>query len=132
MSVIFISFYIHSQTTIRGKISCDKSESIISANIILKDFAENTIAYTYTDESGKYEMQTEEKGKFILYVNSLGYEQKSMEITIGSENEKIVNFVLIPEFTELEEVFIEAKRPITTKKTLSFLMHNPSCKATNR
>jgi hypothetical protein len=114
--LFFISFYIHSQTTIRGKISCDKSESIISANIILKDFAENTIAYTYTDESGKYEMQTEEKGKFILYVNSLGYEQKSMEITIGSENEKIVNFVLIPEFTELEEVFIEAKRPITTKK----------------
>lgn len=115
--LFFIYFQLHSQTIIKGKISYDNNQPVISASIILKDFNNNTIAFTSADEFGKYELQINEKGKFTLFVNSLGFEPKSREVSIGSENEKkIIDFILTPKVTELEEIFIESKRPITIEK----------------
>uniref|UniRef100_UPI00262A6C1B carboxypeptidase-like regulatory domain-containing protein n=1 Tax=Flavobacterium sp. TaxID=239 RepID=UPI00262A6C1B len=92
------------------------NHSIISGSIILKDNTGKIITYTYTDESGEYVLKTEKSGKFVLIASSMGYEQKSIDISIENKNEiKTIDFLLLSKVTELKEIVIESKRPITIK-----------------
>lgn len=118
----FISFFyffsqnIYSQTMIKGKIIFEKDTPVVSCNVILKDKAGEMIDYTYSDENGEYLLKTEVIGTFILYINSVGFEQKDVEIFIkNGEKVKIFDFVLNPKLTELKEVIVESSRPITIK-----------------
>lgn len=118
----FISFFyffsqnIYSQTIIKGKIIFEKDTPLVSCNVILKDKAGEMIDYTYSDENGEYLLKTEVIGTFILYINSVGFEQKDVEIFIkNGEKVKIFDFVLNPKLTELKEVIVESSRPITIK-----------------
>lgn len=118
----FISFFyffsqnIYSQTIIKGKIIFEKDTPIVSCNVILKDKAGEMIDYTYSDENGEYLLKTEVIGIFILYINSVGFEQKDVEIFIkNGEKEKNFDFILTPKTTELKEVIVESSRPITIK-----------------
>ena len=65
---------------------------------------------------GKYELKTEKLGKFVLIASSMGFEQKSIDLTFGNKNEtKTIDFILTPKVTELKEIIITSKRPITIK-----------------
>ncbi|OYQ47198.1 hypothetical protein CHU92_01125 [Flavobacterium cyanobacteriorum] len=113
---IFSSTNLFSQSIIKGEVKDNNNESIISASVILKDNTGNIIAYTFTDESGKYELKTEKTGQFILIASSLGFEQKIVQILIEKTNEtKIIDFVLSPKVTVLNEIIIETKKPILIK-----------------
>ncbi len=115
--ILLFKLNSYSQNFIEGTTKDNKKEQIISASIILKDNTGNIIAYTYTDENGKYELNVEKTGTFILIANSMGFEQKSIDIRIENKNEKnTIDFVLTPKVTELKEVIINHDRPITIKK----------------
>jgi hypothetical protein len=107
----------YSQTTIKGQLIDENKKTIISANVILKDITGNIISFTHSDEYGNYEMKTTKTGNFNLIVNSMGYEQKSEEITIekSSDIKKII-FTLISKPTEIKEIIITSTKPITVKK----------------
>ncbi|MFY7937876.1 MAG: TonB-dependent receptor, partial [Flavobacterium sp.] len=65
---------------------------------------------------GKYELKTEKLGQFVLIASSMGFEQKSIDLTFGNINEtKTIDFILNPKVTELKEIILETKRPITIK-----------------
>lgn len=101
------------QSKISGFIT-DNNQSLVSANVILKDNSGKIITYTYTDELGKYELKTDKQGQFILVATSMSYEQKIIKIAIENKNEtKTIDFTLTPKITELKEIVIESTRPIT-------------------
>lgn len=105
-----------SQINVKGKITEYNANIIRNCNIILKDISGKIIIYTFSDEFGKYSLKTEKKGQFLLTASSLGYEQKNIDITLENNNEtKTIDFILTPKVTELKEIIIESKRPITIK-----------------
>lgn len=114
--LIFFCTFNYSQSIIKGKVTQINNEPIVSASIILKNDTDETTSFTYTNEYGNFELESNEKGKFIINVNALGYEEKNSEIIIEKNKEiKIVNFKLIEQVIELKEVFIESKKPISIK-----------------
>ena len=114
--VFFVTTFLYSQSIIKGKITQENNEPIVSASIILKNDNGETVFFTYTNEFGNFELETNDKGKFSININSLGYEEKSSEIVLEKNNEiKIVNFKLNTKSFKLEEVFIESKKPIVIK-----------------
>jgi hypothetical protein len=116
--ILLSNLNLFSQTFIfQGTIKDLSNQPIISASVILKDNTGKFITYTYTDEMGKYYLKTEKIGQFIITASALGYEQKSIEITIENTNEiSNIDFILTTKVTELKEIIIENARPITIKK----------------
>lgn len=105
-----------SQNLINGEVKDKNNQSIISANLILNDKNGKIILYTYTDELGKYVLKTEKTGQFVLIASSMGFEQKSFDFLIENKNEiKTIDFILSPKITELKEIIITSKKPITIK-----------------
>jgi hypothetical protein len=115
--LVCFSFYIScAQNIINGEITDRKNEPIISASIILKDNSGKIIAYTYSDQFGKYVLKKERTGQSVLIASSMGFEQKSKDVAIEHNNQtKTINFVLTPKVTVLKEIVIASKRPITIK-----------------
>ena len=115
--LFFINQKSYSQITISGELRDENKKPIISASIILKDHLSNIISYTHSNELGKYDLKTTKIGNFILTANSMGFEQKSIEITIEKNNDrKTFDFNLISKATEIKEIIITSTRPITIKK----------------
>lgn len=63
---------------------------------------------------GKYILKNEKTGQFVLIASAMGFEQKSVAISLENET-KTLEFVLLPKATELKEIIIESKRPCTIK-----------------
>ena len=113
---LFFITILHSQSIIKGKVTQNDNQPIVSASIILKNDTGETTFFTFTNELGNFEINTNDTGKFTISVNSLGYEEKSAEIILEKKNDtKNINFKLNTKLLELEEVFIESKKPITIK-----------------
>ena len=115
--IICFSFCISfSQNLIKGEVKDKNNQAIISSSVILKDDIGKIITYTYTDEYGKYVLKTEKTGQFVLIASSMGFEQKSFDVLIENKNEiKTIDFILSPKITELKEIIITSKKPITIK-----------------
>lgn len=111
--LIFL-IYGNVQSQISGVVADDKSEPIISASVILKDNNGKIIAYTYSNEEGKFSLKVSKKGKFILAANSMGFEQKNIDIELDGLDIKGVFFNLMPKIRELQEVIVTSARPITS------------------
>jgi len=120
--LLLLSFsFSYSQSLIKGEVKDLNNESIRSASIILKDNNGKIITYTYTDELGKYELKTDKLGQFILTASSMGFEQKSIDVTIENNNEnKTIDFILNTKITEIKEIIIQSKRPFTIKNDSIF------------
>jgi hypothetical protein len=120
--ILLLSFsFSYAQSLIKGEVKDLNNESIRSASIILKDNTGKIITYTYTDEFGKYKLNTEKTGQFVLTASSLGFEQKSVDVTIENNNEiKTLDYILTPKVTEIKEIIIESKRPFTIKNDSIF------------
>jgi hypothetical protein len=117
--LIFIIYFnlSYSQINIKGKIIENNGKRIQNCNIVLKDNIGKIITYTYTNEFGEYKLKIDNNGQFVIIASSIGFEQKSIDLSIENKNEiKIIDFVLTPKVTELNEIIIENKIPITIKK----------------
>jgi len=114
---------------ISGFIKDNTNRGIESASVVLLDNAQNTLAYSFSDENGKYELEFEapKDKSIIIEVSSLGFTKKSSTILI--ENKSNINHSIILDSKEenLKEVVIESYKKIkvdqdtTTIKVASFL-----------
>ena len=113
---LFFSIFSFAQTTILGKIQ-DENHIISGASITLRDsLTQNIIAYAYSDQQGKYRLETNLKGNYILQATALGYETKSILLNLeDSTTEIIANFTLQEKALSLDEVIIQAEKPISVK-----------------
>jgi hypothetical protein len=108
------SIYSSAQNKISGKVIDPSNLPIISVSITLKAEDGSVVAYTFSDEFGKYDLQTNDSGTFSLSVNAMGFEQKSTIIVFENKSQKILfDFTLASKITELNEVIIQTARPIT-------------------
>ena len=88
---------LYSQVTIKGTITSEENESIIGANLFLKD----TYDGGSTDENGNFEFVTYESGEQIFVVTYIGFETLEKIIQIGTETVEI-NAKIIEEANELK------------------------------
>ncbi|WP_396171145.1 carboxypeptidase-like regulatory domain-containing protein [Flavobacterium sp.] len=116
--LVCFSFCISfSQNIIKGEVKDSNKQPIISASVILKNDTGKITTYVYTNELGNYILKTEKTGQFVLIASSMGFEQKSFDFLIENKNEiKTIDFILSPKITELKEIIITSKKPITIKK----------------
>jgi hypothetical protein len=91
------------QTKVSGKVTDEKGEPIIGANIVIK----NSYDGMSTGADGSFKFTTTETGKQILVVSSIGFNVSELEIDLQGKDVE-VNISLKEEFNELEAVVISA------------------------
>ena len=111
--MVLFSLNANAQTKISGIVKAEDGEPIISASVILKDSNGKITSYTYSNGFGKFDLSTNKNGKYNLAANSIGFEQKNIEISINESDILDVVFNLKPIINELKEVIVTSARPIT-------------------
>ena len=98
-----ISFITFSQTTISGRVTDAKGESIPSANIVILD----TYDGASSDVDGKFSFTTTETGDKILQITAVGFESFQQALTLNGQAQTLT--VKLPELiNQLEAVTISA------------------------
>ncbi|TXK71947.1 carboxypeptidase-like regulatory domain-containing protein [Mesonia sp. HuA40] len=118
----FFSSIVYSQTEIFGSIT-DGKNTLHSVSIIAKDsLSKSIISYTYSDDNGNYKLEINKTGKFNLVFTSLGYESQTVPFILKEKQKELkINIVLNEKTFNLDEVIIEADKPISIKKdTINF------------
>ncbi|WP_445756703.1 TonB-dependent receptor [Polaribacter sp.] len=108
--IVFIIFWeIGFSQTVSGIISDKNGERIPFANIYLN----NTNIGTSSNENGFYELKNIKKGDYTLVASVVGFQSKSIKISIKNDQQLTQNFVL-NEADSLEEIVISGSlRPVS-------------------
>jgi hypothetical protein len=112
-----------SQTTIKGTVYDEAKTPLASANVVLKDSLNKAIlAYTYTNINGTYILNTDNIDSFILVFSSLGFGRKTIPLELKKNQKEVkIDVILKEEPMNLDEIIIQAERPISIKKdTINF------------
>lgn len=120
--ILLLGNYIYCQSNITGEVKDSIGNAIPYANIILKPINSTVIKnYTTTDELGKYNIYTTQKGRHEILFSAMSYSSLSVEIDLELNKNIIQNANLKDETLVLDEVIIESEREITVKKdTITF------------
>jgi hypothetical protein len=112
------TFFSFSQTKISGRIFDTLNLGLPSISVVIKDsLNKSIISYTYSDQNGNYSIDFENIGKLKLIFSSLGYETKTISITIPpSPKSQNFDIILKEQPLELDEVLIKPDRPIAVGK----------------
>ncbi|WP_062053931.1 TonB-dependent receptor [Aquimarina longa] len=100
--LMMVSSIVISQTTVKGKVTDDRGQPVLGANITLK----NSSLGTVSDFDGLFSLTINESPPFIITVSSVGF--KSSTVDISAQTEDIV--IVLETGTELDEVVISASR----------------------
>ncbi len=107
-----------SQVNIKGEVTDANNIPIPFVSVLFKkDSASSILAYTYANEKGVYQLNEKKIGKFNLVFSALGYKTQTFLIELTNEKKEIVKNVTLKEkIFELNEVIIQAEKPIKIKK----------------
>ena len=109
--------FSYSQTQIEGTIQDSIGNPIGYVNVLLQPVESSRIlAYTATQQDGKYQLNVNKMGELKVVFASLGYSKKEILINLNGQESIEVNAVLFEEEMLLENVIIEGERPISIKK----------------
>lgn len=101
--LILLPIIANAQVHLSGKITDDKNEPIVGANV----FIENTYDGTSTGINGEFTFSTTEQGRQILVVSFIGYETVNQEIDL--QNKALaINITLEESINRLDAVVITA------------------------
>lgn len=115
--IIFIStqYFCFSQIKITGSVK-NNSSFLNGASIILKNVKTNKIiTYSYTDYDGNFSLTSNIRNSIKLEVSLLGYEVKSIPIRAKKQSFIHLDILLKEKNVKLEEVIIQATKPISVK-----------------
>lgn len=120
---LFLTTYttqVCSQTILSGHVTDTTNTPIPSVNVFLSTGEGNSIInYTYTDDTGYYQLEVKKVGDYVLNAYSLAYSKFSARINIDSTNlhsTATKDIVLIETSQQLDEVVVNAHLPIVVKK----------------
>lgn len=118
--LIFLSFFSTTSLLaqqnfgkIKGQISTSDGELAVGVNIILK----NSKYGTMSNEDGVYEFNRIKPNTYTLQVSLTGYETLEKEITVTENKTTTLNFKLKVSNKELQEVVINTRKSVLSKKT---------------
>lgn len=101
---------------IKGVITDSLQNPIPFVNVIVKDSTnQNIVKYTTSDLDGKYRIALNNAGYYYVEFKALSYKPYAEFIKIA-DTDVIKNMVLLNQVTELNEVIVQADRPIVVKK----------------
>lgn len=114
-----ITFLCHSQVLIEGTVKDTLGNPLPLVSVVLKSTISNQILeYDYTNESGEYSISTDIIDNLKLIASGLSNERKEVKIksdSFNSNNLMILNLVLFGKTTVLDEVVVNANKPIVAK-----------------
>lgn len=111
-SVISLSAQQH-HGKIKGTITTSDGQPASDVNVVLK----NSKYITTTNENGNFEFNRVKTDTYTLLVSLTGYEPIEKEVSITDNGTTILNFQLKVSNKELQEVTINSKKSILSKKT---------------
>lgn len=119
--LLLLSFFCllsaYSQVDVIGTITDKEQNGIPYATVtITKDTLPSIVAYTNTDEKGKYRISIKEKGNHTLTFASLGFKSKLRNIEVIEAKDTLINIILEEEAISLNEVILKVDHPIQRKK----------------
>ncbi|MDT8346967.1 MAG: carboxypeptidase-like regulatory domain-containing protein, partial [Flavobacteriaceae bacterium] len=124
IGLVLLLFYtkVCAQSSITGVVKDSSNLGLSYVSITLKNQSDNIIAYTFSDENGNYRLDNIKIGEYSIQASALGYESLNITLAVTEESQLITqNFKLNTKTTDLEEVIIQAERPIRVKKdTVTF------------
>lgn len=114
LGLVLYTNFIYGQNTFYGTVKDENKQPVISASVILKDSLGKIVDYTFTDDTGKYNLKTDKTGKLILSISSMGFEKTEIEVVSDtSQKQTKIDIELFSKSVELEEIVINSVRPIT-------------------
>jgi len=121
----FLASQLHAQSTIlKGSVIDNAKKSpLTGVSVVLIDSLNSTILkYTFTDLEGSFLLETDTEGPVNLVFSSLGFESLTKRFEIDKiESELLFDIVLTEKNLTLDEVIVQAKRPISIKgDTITF------------
>ncbi len=117
-SIFIFSVPVLAQVKINGFVKDSTNIKGVFANVVLKTSIDNSIiTYAITNNDGSYSLKIEKTGKFNLIFSALSFETKTIPLTIkGTEKTINIDVLLNSKTVKLDEVIIQANKPITVKK----------------
>ena len=98
------------QGTMRGKVTDDKGEPLISANVVVKDDDGQIIGGAKTNWEGDYAIKGLLVGKFTIVTSYVGYTTVEEKIDIKASGFTVYNVELPKQGTNLEKVIVKGTR----------------------
>ncbi len=129
--IIFTASSLTAQTIIEGAVSDDKGQRVAYSQVILKsESCERILYYTQADDQGKFKLEVEHPGNYVISFHALSRKTLFYPVTILEDREerKEINVTLESEIIKITEVVVTATAPVRIKKdtviynAASFLM----------
>jgi iron complex outermembrane receptor protein len=109
----FLTTFAQQNGKIKGTITTSDGEKAAGVNIILK----NSKYWAVSDENGNFDFNRVKPNTYTLQVSLTGYETLESEVIIAESEITTVNLQLKVSNKELQEVVVNSKKSILSKKT---------------
>ena len=109
----FLTTFAQQNGKIKGTITTSDGEKAAGVNIILK----NSKYWAVSDENGNFDFNRVKPNTYTLQVSLTGYETLESEVIIAESETTTVNLQLKVSNKELQEVVVNSKKSILSKKT---------------
>lgn len=112
-----LSGFLRAQSVISG-IVIDKEERPISfVNVFIKlKESETIVAFTRTNNQGKYDLELSETGNFEISFTAMSYKMSTIAILVETNKRYTQNAILEDDATTLNEVIVKTEKPVISKK----------------
>lgn len=111
--LLLLPCLVFSQALVKGTVT-DSKGPIAFANVVLTNKKDSTLFGAVTNDDGSFSIQAS-KGKYLLMVTFIGYEDWQSEIDLES-NLTLDNIILTPLATQLNEVIFIAEKSLVERK----------------
>lgn len=102
-SILVVTTSVHGQTTIQGRlIDAETNEPLSEVNVFLS----GTKIGTATNENGQYQLQGVPAGGYRLVMSSIGYKKIKLNIVVGPNETRKLNFPMKPVVYEMPEIYV--------------------------
>jgi hypothetical protein len=116
--LVLLCFNVSYAQTIIGKVIDSSKEPISFANVVAHNSADNKIiGGIITDEDGTFSLEISSLNEFYITISFLGFEKKTIPQATIKSNPSLGNIVLKELDNKLEEVVVEARKRLITRKS---------------
>lgn len=105
------------QIVVKGTVYETNKQILPYTRVVLTDStAATTLSFDYTDNNGQYKLTTNSEGPFTLQFSSLGFRDSIVYLSANTDSALQYDIILKEKRFELNEVIVEATKPIIVKK----------------
>lgn len=109
----------YSQYIVEGLVTNNKNEPALLVNVFLEDSSNQIVFNTITGNHGEFTFKSISKGNYTIHFSGLGYKKTSINIDVNNNID--ISIKLEEKTIQLNEVIVQAERPISIKKdTINF------------